>query len=349
VRNLLIGLLLIIVIGGGGYLGWYYFQKNATKNLQQKSTEETKIPFMWGVNVNPSPVRRYNLEMWRQQTDYVADLGTSWIRVLFDWHANNKFAMYDEMIAEAEARNINVFLSLESSEPVETVKNPYKDGYTVASEISKHYKGRIDYYQILNEQGGIVVKGWEYSGEKESDFDPDKYNQVREWSKGAIAAIRENDPDAKIVISAHWTHVAYVQMLLKDKVDFDILGWDWYSDMKLMENKRLADGTLLLDKLESFGKPIILTEVNAVSTSDNKPDENEQANFIKDMANWAYKSGVIRGFFVHELVDTAPQADTSANYYGLITFKKASDGGYVLGDLKKAFYTYKKIIASFSE
>lgn len=151
---------------------------------------------------------------------------------------------------------------------------------------------------------------------------------------------------AKVVITVHWTHTAYVDMILKDKVDFDILGWDWYADMGLMNEKKLTDGTLLVDKLRSYKKPIILAEVNGTATD----KQDAQADFIANMAEWAYNSGFIKGFFVHELSDTAEWPGRKANFFGLVKVKKIPGGtySYDFGDPKDAFYAYQKVISKYS-
>lgn len=351
-KTFLIILLALIIGGGGGYFVYSKYFKNqaafSTSPSRIVTAQNYKEPFQWGINVNPSPVRNYSLEMWTKQMKYVNDLGCGWIRLVYGANISNRLEIFDEMVNDADKRNIQVLLSLDSTEPVQTISNPYDDGYKVAKEVAEHYKGKIKYYQILNEIGGTVVKGPEYGGEEESDIDNQKYNQVKEWSKGAIEAIRKIDPDAYIVIDSFWTHYKVIEMLVRDGIEFDILGWNWYSDMKMMGDKKLADGSLLVDKLKSFGKPIILAEVNGAPIN-GRVNENSQAQFIQDMADWAYNSGIINGFYVHELVDIAPTPTREEGYFGLIKFKKASDGGYTYGDLKKAYGTYKELIADYSK
>lgn len=351
-KTFLIILLALIIGGGGGYFVYSKYFKNQTGSSitshRTVTTENYQEPFQWGINVNPSPVRNYSLEMWSKQMKYVTDLGCGWIRLVYGANVSNRLEIFDEMINDANKRNIQVLLSLDSTEPVQTIPNPYEDGYNVAKEVTEHYKGKIKYYQILNEVGGTVVKGAEFGGEKESDIDTQKYSQVKEWSKGAIAAIRKSDPDAYIVIDSFWTHYKVVEMLIRDGINFDILGWNWYSDMKMMGEKKLADDSLLVDKLKSFNKPIILAEVNGAPIN-GKVNENSQAKFIQEMADWAYNSGIINGFYVHELVDIAPTPTREEGYFGLIKFKKSPDGGYTYGDPKKAYEVYKNLITKYSQ
>jgi len=350
-KNFLIILLALIIGGAGGYFAYQKFFKNqsSSDSSRQVTAENYQEPFMWGVNVNPSALRKYDPAGWNLQMKRVAELGAGWIRLSFDNDAPDRFAIYDEMIDAANTRNINVYLGLGSTKPIETIGNTYQDGYNVGNEVSAHYKGKIKYYQLMSEQGSGALRGGGYSGENESDYDADKYNKAKEWMRGASTAIRKNDPNAYIVITDQWLRTAYFGMLIRDKVDFDIIGWDWFGDMGLMGDRELADGTLLVDKLRSFNKPLILAEVNDRPDPKKGMNEAKQSAFIKQMADWAYNSDYIKGFFVHELVDLRPANDSPGDFYGLIKFKKASDGGYTFGEKKAAFDTYKNIIAQYSQ
>ena len=348
-KNFLIILLALIIGGGGGYFAWKYLAGRGGEQPRSEAitTENYREPFMWGVNVNPSAVGNYNEDTWATQMAFVKNLGAQWIRLSFDNEPSNKFAIFDDMISYAQGQGIKVYLGLGSTKPILTIDDTYKDGYQVGHEIAIHYKGKIQYYQLMSEQGSTALKGSSYSGESESDYDLEKYTKVREWMKGASAAIRKVDPNAYLVITDQWTHYAYIQMLLRDKVDFDIIGWNWFGDMGMMGERKLTDGTLLIDKLKSFNKPIILSEVN-YRPGKNGMDEAKQSDFIKKMADWAYNSNVIKGFIVHELVDLAPVGSRKADYYGLIKFKTSQSGGYKFGDAKQAFLTYKEIISRYS-
>lgn len=350
-KNFLIVFLALMVGVVGGYFGWrYYVNWASTTGHSQKSVtaESYQEPFMWGVNVNPSALRNYSLEMWNKEIKYVSELGVQWIRLPFTNEPANKFEIHDEMIEVANAKNIKVYLGLGSSKPILTIDDTYSDGYNVAKEIASRYKGKIKYYQLMSEQGSTALKGPEYSGEKESDYDIDNYQKVKEWMRGASTAIRKVDSDAYIVITDQWLHYAYIDMLLKDKIDFDIIGWDWFGDMGFLGDKKLDDGSLFIDKLRSYNKPIILAEVN-YRPGKKGMDEAKQAAYIEQMADWAYNSGYIKGFFVHELVDLRPVGDKPGDFYGLIEYKKAPDGGYTFGDKRQAFNTYQEIIAKYKK
>lgn len=340
-KKFLIVLIILVVAGIGAYLGW-----SISKNGKIE-VPFAKPKFIWGVTVNQTALGKYSTNAYQKELDLVNQLGASWIRINFDFDATGRDKIYTSMVDRAKEKNINVYVALESSGPIEELNEPYADGAQVGATAAKLFKDKVSYYQILNEQGGMTIKGGEYGGEQESDYDLKKYEKVKEWTKGAVSALRENDSKAKVVITAHWTHTAYVDMILRDKIDFDILGWDWYADMGLMNEKKLTDGTLLVDKLRSYKKPIILAEVNGTASD----EQDAQANFVTDMAEWAYNSGFIKGFFVHELTDSAEWPGRKANFFGLVKVKKIPGGtySYDFGDPKDAFYSYQQIISKYSK
>lgn len=350
-KNFLIVLVALILGAAGGYFAWKYLDVSGGKSGSKRekiTAAGYNQPFMWGVNVRPSPLRNYSIDTWIAQMDYVKALGLHWIRLTFDYAPANKFEIFDEMVNYANSQNINVFLLLSSSKPILSIDNTYQDGYQVASDVSSHYKGKVKYYQLMSEQGSTALKGADYSGENESDYDTAKYEKVKEWMRGASDAIRKNDPGSYIVISDQWTHYAYLQMLQRDKIDYDITGWDWFGDMGQMKDQKISDGTLLTDKLKSFNKPIILVEVN-YRPGKTGMNEDKQADYIQQMTTWAYNSDFIKGFFFHELVDLRPIDDKPGDFYGLVKYKPASSGGYTFDDIRKVFGTYKDIVAQYSK
>ncbi|OGD57201.1 hypothetical protein A2V71_02185 [Candidatus Berkelbacteria bacterium RBG_13_40_8] len=139
-------------------------------------------------------------------------------------------------------------------------------------------------------------------------------------------------------------------MLRRDKVDYDIIGWDWFSDMGFMADAKLFDGTSLVDKLKTFNKPIFLAEVNQRpegSGGQQGMPEQKQADFISKMAEWAYNSGIVRGFMVLELTDVPNTGADFTDYYGLVAAAKNSSGMGIPGEPRQAYDVYKEIISKY--
>jgi len=347
VKKLLIIFLVLAILGGGGYLLW-------TKVLS-KAARVKKEPFVWGVTMRPHALGRYNQEVWAKEIALAKGLGVNYVRVGWQYDAwingkEDQFGFQEEIFKSIQDAGMNVYLVFEGNPDVLKVSDPYYDGYNNAFQIASHNRGKIKYYQLLNEAGSAALKGGEFSGDKESDYDAEKYTKVSEWLKGAARGIKEADPSAYRIISDQWVHTAFFDMLQRDKVDYDIIGWDWFSDMGLMGERKLTDGTLLIDKLKTFNKPIFLAEVNQRPEGDGGQKgmpEEKQADFIGKMAEWAYNSGAIRGFLVLELTDVSNTGANFTDYYGLVEAAESSAGVGIPGKPRQAYDVYKKIISKY--
>lgn len=355
-KKFLIVLLALIVGGTVGYLVYRYFfqEKKGGDNFRKSDayiTTDYNEPFMWGVTMRPNGLGNYHNSIWVKQLKVASALGIKWIRFGWSHDAPDEFAYHDEIIDYIKKWDLEPYLVIEPSKKFEKVKDPYSDGYDNALKIAKHYQGKIKYYQIMNESGSNALKGPEYSGENESDYDEEKYERTKEWIRGAIAGVEEGDPNAYKVITSQWLQTGFLEKLKKDNIDYDIIGWDWFSDMGFLGDKKLASGTPLIDKLKSFGKPLILAEINQRPDGKDGQDgqnEEKQAEFIKNMADWSVKNG-LKGFLVLELLDIPNSGKGYTDHYGIMGVTKSSGGSYVPGNPRKAYEVYKEIIKKYSQ
>lgn len=332
-----IGILVLVLIAGVGI--WLGVRAGSGKSINPFAKD-----FLWGVVTRPSGLGRYHISVWNKQLDTAEKLGVDYLRITWDAGAPDAVKFHKGVFEAVWGKGMEVFLVVE---PVnfDKLTNPEQEGYDLASNISKNFKGKIKYYQLLNEVASTVLIGGQYSGENRSDYNSAKYQKAKKWITGASRAIRENDSSAKIVLTDQWTHYAFFDMLKEDGVDYDYLGWNWFSDMGFLGDKTVKDGTLLFDKLKSFDKPIILTEVNYRPNNITGQPEDKQADFIARMANWAWENNNdIKGFFVHELTDITNTPKKKVEYYGIVNAQKTETGAYIPGDPKKAYYIYQEII-----
>lgn len=349
-KKFLISLLVLIILAGAGFFGWKYFLQGYLKKQQTK-----KEPFIWGVTMRPHALGNYTSASWLEQVKLAKDLGVNYIRIGWQYDAWRKgkpdqFGFHDEIFQTIQDNGLSVYVVFEGNPDVLEVNDPYYDGYNNAFQIASHYKGKVKYYQMLNEVGSVPLKEGK-SGENESDYDEAKYQKVKEWLKGASAGIKKADPNAYRVISCQWLQTGFISRLEKDKIDYDIIGWDWFSDMGLMSEKKLTDGTLLIDKLISFNKPVILAEINQRPEGEGGQKgmpEQKQADFIEKTAEWAYSGGQIKGFIVLELMDVVNTGKDFTDYYGLVETQKTGKNTGIPGQPRKAYNVYKEIIAKYS-
>jgi len=359
-KFLIVFLVLVLSAGIGMGLGWFINgRKVETKTATASKTPVDTKKHLWGVFTNPyvfnTPNDSFMPDHVDKQVSYWKDLGLNIVRFNYEFFSDRPEYIKPEndyLIKKLQANGIKRLMVVES--PLEkdffNLAN-YQKGYEWGSFIGTHFKGKIDYYQLLNEVSGKAVKE-NASGYKIEDYDMAKFAPMEEYIKGLSDGIHEADPKAKRVICAHWIGVAAIDKLIADDVNFEVIGWNWFSEMgDDPTNKKLDDGTVLnIPKhFEKSGKEFWLTELNRSSGSfDGK--EQDQAQYLKTAMDNLMKSGLVKGVFVYQLFDPNPGDDgkqTPNNQLGIIKVKKDSAGKWGPGEKKPAYSTYKDLIARY--
>jgi hypothetical protein len=162
------------------------------------------------------------------------------------------------------------------------------DGYALGHMAATTLKGLVQYYQVGNEYDNVTILSGH--GRKPSDYDNAKFMKARGSILGMIAAIKQVDPSARIVMcSVSWLHFGFLDMLYHgtqpdgsrghEIPQWDITAWHWYSDMGDITSARpgvlgglgIAPGINVLAYLHDvYGKPIWITEFGA------RPDLSEE-------------------------------------------------------------------------
>lgn len=340
---------LAIGVGGGYFLYKHFYGLGSTNVKTNKSktlSEFTDKDFKWGVTMGPSDLNNYSLDVWNKQIKTAVNLGIGWIRLRYDSENKDPFQRNDEEINTLQKNGLNVVLIIEQ-DIRDKGGDDYKDGYSDGNTIATHYKGKIKYYQMINEGGGESIKQPTLNGQDASQFDEEKYKKLTNYLKGVSDGIYAADPSAWRIVNMGWTHVGYLDKLAKDKINFDMIGIDWYGWMGDIGTKKLDNGQLLVDKLKSYNKPLIFMEVNADSKG-KIVYENKQAEFIKQIGTWAYQNkDYVKGFFVLSLFDGVNNASDDAEYFGIVKAKQNSGGVNVPGDPRKSFYAYQDLIKQY--
>lgn len=353
-KNYIVYLVVILVVAGG-ILGGYFYSKNKNQSTA-RTNKINNEPFLWGVTVRPHALAKFTEKSWAQQITLAKELGGKYVRLAWQYDAKpNPTKFLDTLMKETNPKDLSIYLIIENKKPLTAAEtpNPYQDGYDSTFEIASHYKGKIKYYQLMNEAASSALKGGQYSGENESDYDPTKYANIRDWLKGASDGIKKADPDAYRIITDQWTHFAFFNMINRDGVGYDIIGWDWFSDMGFMGDKKMSDGRTPLEHLQDFNKPIILAEVNYRPTgpsNNQKVDGAKQAEFMTQMAEWAYSTKIIKGFFVLELMDVTNTGTRGyTDRYGIVEANKNAKGVGEITGKRPAFDAIKQIIEKYSK
>jgi len=369
-KKILIAILVLALAAGIG-IGVGKIIKNKQK---AKTSDLHKNEFVWGVQGGVYALNRlndnYRPDNVEKQLKYIKELGVNLVRAnlemnetLSPFKLDYPEAQNDDYINKLTNQGVDVLLVLDPNIPATVGKANYEEeGYKLGSYAAKHYKGKVKYYQIANEVTGTIVKppddhGKTFAGNYGVEYSQARYDATLGWIKGMSRGIRDNDPNAKIVLCGHWILYDVIQKLISDGADFDILGWSWYSpDGEDVTSREYnwGDHMNLAQKLYDLGKPLWIAETNydhgsygdgKISTAEG---EAKQAEFIKKFADNVYSSGYFSGFIVFSLLDNPTNAEVDAEreaHWGLVEAKKINGEIQVTRE-KPAFGVYRDFISS---
>lgn len=320
--------------------------------------------FKWGVFIKSYALecasRNNYLDECRQDTRAMLgkakDLGVGWVKINAEIHP----AINQMIIEETEKAGLKLVLILEHGQCANSVGNIsedqdlYQKGFNCAREIAGNYSGRVAYYQIANEISGATMA---LSDEDQpffpnsignAKFSEKKYQPLKNWMKGAYDAIRQADPQAKIAVSGHWILVSVFDRLIQDGIDFDVIGWNWYSEDDDISAWNI-DGInydVLGDYLASYGKEIWLAETNRPA-GDFDGNSLEQAKGIYKVVKKIYESDKVKGVFVFGLTDLSYSGRdrNEVDSMGLVRiFLNNQSNLWEMGAHKISFSVYQDII-----
>lgn len=341
-KSFLLTLLVILAVAGLAVSGYFGFQAWFNQDA-----------FMWGVNIRPHAIGDWTIKNWGKQMDLATALGINATRVTWQHDGyykgrENPFAFGDALYDSLKENGIKMVLVIEP-DPRGGITDYYKAGYDDGFSIAKHYKGKIKYYQMMNEGGAQSIKSPTANGQDASQYDEAKYAVVRDYMKGLSAGISKADGGAKKIISTSWTHTGYLDKIVQDGIKFDMIGLDWYDWMGPIQDKKMDNGTMLVDKLKSYKKQLVFMEVNAVPNK-TVVNETKQADFISKTAEWAWANkSYVKGFFVLELVDNVNNDAANAESFGIVAASKDGKNKFSLGLPRPAYTAYQAIIKKYSK
>ncbi len=292
--------------------------------------------FLWGVNIHsPATSVPYKLVSLEDQIHYAAQLGVKIIRM--DITKNMDVLYLDKFVGLCNQYGIKVMFALTScvevEEPqnAEMIVNGYAERYN-----GKNGKFKVDYFQFKNEVDLTLMNesGFHDSGETISSYPEESLKKYLTLFTAMQSGLDKADTTAESVINISWTHYGYLQYLLDNGLKWDVVGLDWYADMKNQDLK-----TYLSKLLTLFPKQkLMICESNSRLTDiDDYNDINNWSvllDFIKDSYEFSKSNSRFIGFIVYELIDSTN--NTVSKYesnFGLIKAEVTQNNSYI--DLEK--------------
>lgn len=307
--------------------------------------------FMWGVNTHHDYYNVYASANVEDQMHLMAELGVKLIRTGF----SSNLDWTDKVVRMANKYGMKVMLCNGS---VRSTLEEYDADlvFATAKMIANRYNGKkgygkVDYIQIDNEVDNYLMSRAHEAGLNPGDgSDKNKYikedvERVCYMFNNYAAGIRAADSDIKIIINSGWTHYGFHDWLEEYKVDYDIIGFDWYTDMSttfINRGKRPVEQVEFLH--DRYGKDIIICETN--QWVNEETDESNAASYddFITLLNDAYTYPYVLGACVYELCDEAYMEKVDGPYYreahfGLINADRHGN----MYDPKPIYYRLQKL------
>jgi putative glycosyl hydrolase len=313
--------------------------------------------FVFGINGHPLMQAAYSSEtpVAEEQFDLLDSLLVRWYRVdVIPDSTGVVDQRFVELARAATGRGINLL-------PVLTVgpragASPtaaYAEGLAIGGGFARRYGQWFSHLEAGNEMDKWpLASGSGGDGSSLPQYDADTLAVVTAFLRGMSRGIRHSAPQVSIIInSAGWRHWAFFDALERDSVDYDLVGYHWYSEMGDIDQP-IDGGKSALDHLYDLNKDIWITEVGHRPT--NPDDPHDQGRWIADCVADFYGFSRVKALFVYELYeqrDFLANSDTRDDPEGLYGVVRCPDDPSGCGGAKRpkpAFLAYRRAISERS-
>ena len=192
----------------------------------------------------------------------------------------------------------------------------YESGKAIGFGFGNLYGKDFDYYELGNELELRIIRAGTH-GNRPEDYNLSGFNILAAYLKGMDEGLKLGDFGAKTIINAGWVHYAYLEMLEDAGVNFDVVGYHWYSNMEGNVNKTFGISDISVKLSDTFKKPIWFTEVNYRNGSMGGL-ELEEAAWLKYFIKKVKANPWVKNFQVYELLDEPQISKPEEKEYGLI-------------------------------
>lgn len=260
--------------------------------------------FVWGINGHPLTQHDYQRVSWNDQMSFLKDLRVHSYR--FDVLLNeeggvrNETAFLDFLrLLKANGQSAMPVLMFLGNDLKDSV-SIYQLAFNQGKNFGEKYGKLINVLEIGNELERRILR--EGDGTKASQYDLSKGSRLMFKLKGIADGLKSVNPLLKTSISLGWTHLYYLELLALYKVDYDIIGYHWYSNMGDITNVRAPYGNILQKIKKKYNKTIWITEFNTYEGTRNTLFK-KQENYILTSIQKILRQNIVEAFFIYELFD----------------------------------------------
>jgi len=316
---------------------------------------------IWGVNGHPMNQASYFTMPLARQLEHVTALGAGWYRFGVSFHDLRANAnRLDELVREANQRGVRLLPVLLSDLIWEESSAPeriFEEAREFGAQMASRYSGQITHWELDNELDiyALVQKGeampsgdkwlWDNGpdGSSKDHYQNERFAKAKAQILGLYKGIKSiNEHALTMANTAGWHHYGFLERLVEEegKTPFDLLAWHWYSvhgDITNVEGK-----VNVLERIEKFGKPIWITEINQWDGDKDGTGADQLAYFRNDIKKLlSYPS--IRAIFVYELLDQPYFGHDGQSTYGLIEIESLPNDNFREGKPKPVYEVFKEL------
>ncbi len=221
----------------------------------------------FGVCAHPFAPREINVR--QELFEKMSEAGVQWLRTDFAWHIIEQrnggygFEIYDEIVSAASSKNIKMLGIFTSGHSKKNAKDHTEDWIKYIKATVAHFKGRVDYWEIINE----------HDAHAPYNSNPALYGK---HLKLAYDAIKEVNPNAIVLYGglAKGDNENYVRESLKaaGSPSYDIMNYHTYPVPVPTEIRQAQCMKALKNAMRDTGgeKPIWLTEIGSTTAPYSK-------------------------------------------------------------------------------
>ncbi len=255
--------------------------------------------------------------------DMARRAGVKWTREEIDWHLTEPekgrydWRFYDDLVKVANDHGIQVYGLLcywpdyPGSDKIIYTEAGVKEYARWAAQVVRHYKDRIKHWEIWNEPNIFF-----WSGPKELYI---------EALKQASAAIKQEDPDAKVLgCSTAGIDAAFIKKVVDANAPFDILTIHPYRGS--LDERAFIDELRRTQQLVG-GRPVWITEMGW-PTSLGDTSERRQAGLVARTYLSSLASGAVGSVSWYDFRDDGNNPFYNEHRFGLIRTDLRPKAGY---------------------
>ncbi|RYY37998.1 MAG: hypothetical protein EOP46_00560 [Sphingobacteriaceae bacterium] len=302
--------------------------------------------FAWGINGHPLTKADYSTN-WNEQVNTIKDLNLNSYRfdVLLESNglAKNDYKFVALLKTLKQNRISPLPAVMQKGFKDIELKAIYPKAFEQGKLFAQKYGIYLSVIEVGNEGDYKTIKSAHVDGTRPEHYDLPKAQRLITATKGFIDGLKTVNPQLKVTLSFSWVHYYYLEMLEQNEVNYDIIGYHWYSNMGDITNVKKPFGNALQFVKQRYQKHIWITEFNCFNGT-TKVDYARQDDYISKNLQKIIAQGIISGFFIYELYDqpALKQRYPTEAAYGLL--HKDSSGEY---REKQAYAGFKQLVEKY--